>query len=88
MLRKLLTLLAVCAGLAAVAEPARAAPLSVASVQVLERASAPCAARTAVPQVSDTSLSERAQEKGKGCPKPTVILVVPTVMLQADRARE
>jgi hypothetical protein len=88
MLRKLLTLIALCAGLAAVAEPAHAAVSAVASVQMVERAGVPCATRSAAQQTAPVSLAARVQEKGKPCPKPTVILVVPTVMLKADRARE
>jgi hypothetical protein len=88
MLRKLLTLIAICAGLVAVAEPAHAAVSMVESVQMAAKAGVPCAQRTGLVQPAPVSFSERTQEKGKPCPKPTIILVVPTVMLQADRARE
>jgi hypothetical protein len=88
MLRKLLTLIAICAGLTAVASPAHAAVSMVESVQLAAKAGTPCAQRTPAAQPVPVSLSERIQEKGKPCPKPTIILVVPTVMLQADRARE
>jgi hypothetical protein len=88
MLRKLLTLIAICAGLTAVASPAHAAVSMVESVQMAAKAGVPCAQRTAAAQPAVVSLSERMQEKGKPCPKPTVVVVVPTVMLQVDRARE
>ncbi len=88
MLRKLLTLIAICAGLAAVAEPAHAAVSAVESVQMATRAAVACAQRAAAAQPVPASLAERMQDKGKPCPKPTVIVVVPTVMLQVDRARE
>jgi hypothetical protein len=88
MLRKLLTLLAICAGLTAVGSPAHAAVSAVESVQMAARAGVPCAQRTAAAQPAAVSLAQRVEEKGKPCPKPTVIVVVPTVMLQADRARE
>ena len=88
MLRKLLTLIAICAGLAAVAEPAHAAVTASASVQMVERSGVPCAQRAASAQPATAALAQRMQDKGKPCPKPTVVVVVPTVMLQADRARE
>jgi len=88
MLRKLLTLLAICAGLTAVAEPARAAVIAVESVHVLDQG-APVFAPGQAASLAPRSLSPtHATDKGKPCPKPTVVVVVPTVMLQADRARE
>ena len=89
MLRRLLTLIALCAGLAAVAEPARAAVTLVESVRVLERASTACSSRAdqraALPSGPTFSVKD---DKGKPCPKPTIVVIVPTVMLQVDRSRE
>ncbi|MEO6041518.1 MAG: hypothetical protein ABIP41_06425 [Croceibacterium sp.] len=89
MLRKLLTLIAICAGFAAVAEPARAAVTTVESVRLVERSIVPRAARIAarMPQLAAVP-ALNLQDKGKLCPKPTVVVIVPTVMLNVDRARE
>ena len=88
MLRKLLTLLAICAGLTAVAEPARAATIAVESVQVLDRGAPVFASRSTASLATGSTSHAQVTEKGKPCPKTTIVVVVPTVMLQADRARE
>lgn len=88
MLRKLLTLLAICAGLAAVGEPARAAALAVEGVHIVQRSGETCTARSTALATAPVSLVQRLDDKGKPCPRPTIVLVVPTVMLQVDRARE
>lgn len=88
MLRKLFALLAICAGLVAVAEPARAAVSIVETVRQAEAAGLACTPVAAGDPDRQRPRVERLLEKSKPCPKPTVILIVPTVMLQADRARE
>lgn len=89
MLRRLLTLIAICAGLTAVAEPARAAVTMVESVRMVERASAACAARVAVGRAPISLQSaDLIRDKSKPCPRPTIIVIVPTVMLRIDRSRE
>ncbi len=88
MLRKLLTLLAICAGLTAVAEPARAAVVAVESVRVLDQGAPAFAARSTSVLAPSVLSPARVSEKGKPAPKPTIVVIVPTVMLQADRARE
>jgi hypothetical protein len=88
MLRKLLTLLAICAGLAAVAEPARAAVTTVESVRLVEQAGLACTAGSRARLSQAEQRSEGPVERVKNCPKPTIVLIVPAVMLQADRARE
>jgi hypothetical protein len=87
-LRKLLTLLAICAGLTAVAEPARAAVSAVEAVRMVEGARLTCVARADVRPAMPMIGVGRSEDKAKPCPKPTVVVIVPTVMLQADRARE
>ena len=88
MLRKLLTLLAICAGLTAVAEPARAAVIAVESVHVLDQRAPVFASRAAASLVPSAPSRTQVTDKGKPCPKTTIVVIVPTVMLKADRARE
>ena len=88
MLRKLLTLLAICAGLAAVGEPVRAAALAVEGVHMVQRSGEACTARSSVAAAPAVFLAQSLGDKGKACPKPTIVVIVPAVMLQADRARE
>ena len=88
MLRKLLTLLAICAGLTAVAEPARAAMIAVENVQVLDRVAPAFRASGAAAFEPGAPAVVWLADKVKPCPKPTIVLIVPAVMLQADRARE
>jgi len=88
MIRKLLTLLALCAGLATMGTPARAA------VGVIEAGAQVAAVGLACTPDAVTQLIGAApsarQPVGVGgmCPLPTVTIVVPTIMLQADRAHE
>ena len=87
MLRKLLALLVVITGLTAVGQPAHAVALKVDSVQ----AAAAGYVCTAQPSERSTSSIRREREEvqPKQCPKPPrIVLIVPTVMLHADRARE
>lgn len=88
MLRKLLALLALCAGLIAVAEPAHAAVSVVQTVRQVEGAGLTCTVAPIGTPPNTRPTGERVLEKSRPCPKPTVVLIVPTVMLQADRARE
>lgn len=88
MLRKLLALLVLVTGLAAAGQPAQAMSLNVDSIQAIE------AGYTCAPQPGQRSnpasvRHERSDVQPKQCPRPPrIVLIVPTVMLQADRARE
>ena len=88
MLRRLLTLLALCAGLAAVSEPARASITAVDSVGLVEQTGRACgvAAPAIILELANTVT--RADSGPKICPRPGIPVVVPTVMLHVDRARE
>ena len=88
MLRKLLTLLALCAGLVAVAEPARAAVGPVESVHLVERAALVSAARSTIQVRSAEQRSHWRELRTQDGPKPLSLARVPTVRLQVDRARE
>ena len=88
MLRKLLTLLAICAGLAAVGEPAGAAVRAVESVHRVERSGPAIAARVAAHPAARLSPAERVGERAEAQAGAGYDLIVPTVMLKVDRARE
>jgi hypothetical protein len=88
MLRKLLALLVLVTGLAAAGQPAHAVVLKVDSVQAIE-AGFSCTAQPGQRSAPTSIRRERDDVQPKPCPKPPrIVLVVPTVMLQADRARE
>ena len=88
MLRKLLALLVLVTGLAAAGQPAQAMVLKVDSVQAAEAGYA-CTAPSGQRSSPSSSLLERDDVQPKPCPKPPrIVLIVPTVMLHADRARE
>ena len=88
MLRKLLALLVVITGLTAVGQPAHAVVLKAASVQAIEAGYA-CTAQPSQRSVPSSIRGDREEVQVKPCPKPPrIVLIVPTVMLHADRARE
>ena len=88
MLRKLLALLVLVTGLAAAGQPAQAMVLTVDSVQAVEAGYA-CAAQPGQRTAPTSIRHERDEVQPRPCHKPPrVVLIVPTVMLQADRARE
>ena len=90
MLRKLLTLLALLTGLAAIGAPATARALDLPGVGLV--ASAELTTKCAQTPGKRTDDRRRPAEGGtekKPCPKPSPSIVYfPPVMLQADRARE
>jgi len=88
MLRKLLALLVLVTGLAAAAQPVQAMVVSVDSVQAADAGYA-CTAKQ-VQRTAPTSVRREHDEvQPRQCPKPPrIVLIVPTVMLHADRARE
>jgi hypothetical protein len=94
MLRKLLTVLAILTGLAAVGAPAQAAQVSdVAGIRASVRmvAAAELAAKCTLPS-SGPALRPAAPPLKDGakapCPRPRPPVVLPPVMLGADRALE
>lgn len=88
MLRKLLALLVLVTGLAAVGQPAHAVAINVDSVRAAEVGYA-CTAQPGQRAMPSSFLRDREDVLPKQCPKPPrIVLVVPTVMLHADRARE
>ena len=89
MLRKLLALLFLVTGLAALGQPAQARIYNVESVRTAVDAGYACAAQPGARDAQLMARRERGEEQPKVCTRPPrVVLIVPTVMLQADRARE
>jgi hypothetical protein len=90
MLRKLLTLLMLVTGLAAAGTPAQARIFDVESVRTIDAAYT-CAAQPSAHSVQLASVlrKDRDDAQAKSCPRPPkIVLIVPTVMLQVDRAHE
>jgi hypothetical protein len=89
MLRQLLTVFAILTGLAAAGTPAQANVRDVASVTLVAAAeqSAPCADRR-VQQQHMASRPQRLDGATAPVPWPHRVVVLPTVMLGADRALE
>lgn len=90
MVRKLLALLVLVTGLAALGTPAQARVFNVESVRTMDAGyacTAPMGARTL--QFATVARKERGEVQPKSCPRPPkVVVIVPTVMLQIDRAHE
>jgi len=90
MFRKLLALLVLVTGLAAAGTPAQARVFDVVSVRTIDAGyacSAPMGARNL--QFATVPRKERDEAQPKSCPRlPKIVVIVPTVMLQVDRARE
>ena len=91
MLRKLIALLVLVTGLAAVGTPAQARVFDVASVRSID-AGYSCSAQTGqrnAQLVNVLRRMDRDEAQPKSCPRPPkIVLIVPAVMLQADRALE
>jgi len=88
MLRKLLALLVLVTGLAAAGTPAQARMFAVESVRAADVSYA-CATQAGTRQEQLAGAKERNEALPKSCPRPPkIVVIVPTVMLQADRARE
>jgi hypothetical protein len=88
MLRQVLTVLAILTGLAAAGAPAQASASDVAAVRLVETAE--LAAKCVVPS-SGPAFAPLAPVKDgvkKPCPVPLPPIVLPPVMLKADRALE
>jgi hypothetical protein len=90
MLRKLIALLVLVTGLAALGQPAQARIVDLDRVGLasLDTGLA-CATQQSTRSAQLAVHRERDDAQPKICPKPPkIVLIVPTVMLQADRARE
>ena len=91
MLRKLIALLVLVTGLAAVGTPAQARVFDVESVRSID-AGYSCSAQPgsrSAQLVNVLRRMDRDEAQPKSCPRPPkIVLIVPAVMLQADRALE
>ena len=89
MLRKLLALLVLVTGLAAAGTPAQALSFDVASVRTVDASGYSCSAQQGSQRATQSVGKDRDDAAPKVCPRPPkIVVVVPTVMLHADRARE
>jgi hypothetical protein len=88
MLRKLLTLLAVFTGLTTAVAPAQALESSVQAVQMTQDAAACQAQGGVISEVQQDIFGYRSEDEAGMCMRPVIVIHTPTVMLQADRARE
>jgi len=88
MLRQLLTALAILTGLAAAGTPAQASANNVAAVRLVETTQlvSKCAIPSPGPAFAPEAPAKDAVKKP--CPVPLPPIVLPTVMLKADRALE
>jgi hypothetical protein len=90
MIRKLIALLVLVTGLAAAGQPAQArvADFNRIGLASLSAPSA-CSTQAGAHAASFRGALQRGDIRPRACPKPPrIVLVVPTVMLQIDRARE
>ncbi len=87
MIRQLLALVALITGLAAVAEPAQARYADIQAASQAAQRDASCKQRAVASTVATGRAWDRADQP-KVCPRPQIVIIVPPVMLQADRARE
>jgi hypothetical protein len=88
MLRQLLTLLAVFTGLTTAVAPAQALQSSVHAVQVTQEADACQVQGGVVAEARQDLFRFRNDVEQSMCMRPVLVIRTPTVMLQADRARE
>ena len=91
MLKRILTLFAILTGLAAVMAPAQARFTSIQDIGVHATGeNAPKCAESRIEQRSQpvAGLLERRGQAPATCRPATITVVIPTVMLQADRAWE
>jgi len=90
MIRQMLAFLALITGLAAVMQPAQAAPLGagVESVGLVEQVGRVCGVLASAPSTLAVVTRSGDDDRAKICPRPVITIVVPAVMLQGDRAHE
>jgi hypothetical protein len=81
-------MLAICAGLAAAAEPARASISAVENVRLVEQVGLACGLSVPAQFAPGLPGILGGDDKVKICPRPVITIAVPTVMLQGDRAHE
>lgn len=90
MIKRILALIAILTGLTAVAAPvhARIASVEAVGIQASRDSATKCADKRLV--MASPGGMAFAARKGASvtCPPPVITIVIPTVMLQADRARE
>lgn len=87
MLRQLLALLAVLSGLTVAVQPAQALSAGVESVSFASDVASCQDGAEAIAGRAVDRLQSRS-DREKFCSRPVITVAVPTVMLQADRARE
>lgn len=87
MIRQILALIALITGLAAVAEPAQARYADVQAVSQAVQRDAGCK-QGVVASRSVTSTLWGRVDQARSCPRPQIVVIVPPVMLKADRAHE
>ena len=90
MLRKLIALLVLVTGLAAAGTPAQARVFDVESVRTIDAGYA-CSPQGGARSAQLANVLRRLDREAqpKSCPRPPkIVLIVPAVMLHADRARE
>ena len=91
MLRKLIALLVLVTGLAAAGTPAQARVFDVESVRTIDAgyACSPQGGARSAQLANVLRRLDRDEAQPKSCPRPPkIVLIVPAVMLHADRARE
>lgn len=87
MIRQILALIALITGLAAVAEPARAHVAGIENVGQMELRDLGCQQGDVTAHLVKGWQTFRP-ETPKVCPRPQIVIIVPPVMLQVDRAHE
>ena len=90
MLRKLLTLFVFLSGLAAAGTPAHARIVTLEEVRLEASSSlaSPCVSARRSADASFGRGHQRAERPLEACPRATIVIRVPAVMLGVDRARE
>jgi hypothetical protein len=91
MIRQMLALIALITGFAAVAEPARAHSAAIESVGQAELRDMGCQLGAVVQNRTSgwsPGVNRQRIDTPKICPRPQIVIIVPPVMLQADRAHE
>ncbi|WP_161391460.1 hypothetical protein [Croceibacterium xixiisoli] len=84
----MIALLALFTGLAALAEPAQARAVNVESVRLAEGAAFACSTQAARKSAQMAPRPRRVAPRRGSCPSTRIVLRIPPVMLQADRAHE
>ena len=89
MLRRILACFALLTGLATVASPAQARMMAVMSQSVVEGAQTQVQATSAACEIAPPRAELRTRAARESCrPRKPVVIVIPTIQLGPDRARE